>query len=356
MKILITGICGFVGHRLAHSLKRLRDCELIGMDNLIRPGSGTHVAELKKLGVRLYHGDIRMASDLEVLPKVNWVIDAAAQPSVLAGVDGRTSSRQLVQHNLYGTVNLLEFCRTCGAGFILLSTSRVYTIPPLAGLAMEVENEAFKPRKEGPWPTGISPDGVDEKYATSAPVSLYGATKVASEAMAREYGQTFGFPVWINRCGVLAGAGQFGRPDQGIFAFWLHSWQARAPLRYIGFGGKGYQVRDCLHPDDLAALLDKQMQSGADRSRPEMVNVSGGTASACSLRQLSTWCEERWGPHEVAASSEERPFDIPWIVLNHRRASEVWDWRPERCLDSILEEIAQHADAHPDWLNLSAPW
>ena len=49
-------------------------------------------------------------------------------------------------------------------------------------------------------------------------MSLYGATKLASEQLALEYGSTYGFPVWINRCGVLAGAGQFGRADQGIFA------------------------------------------------------------------------------------------------------------------------------------------
>ncbi len=52
-------------------------------------------------GVKLFHGDIRIASDLEALPAVDWVIDAAANPSVLAGVDGQTSSRQLVEHNLW---------------------------------------------------------------------------------------------------------------------------------------------------------------------------------------------------------------------------------------------------------------
>jgi len=52
------------------------------------------------------------------VPAVDWVIDAAANPSVLAGVDGRTSSRQLVEHNLGGTVNLLEFCKAHRAGFV----------------------------------------------------------------------------------------------------------------------------------------------------------------------------------------------------------------------------------------------
>ena len=70
--------------------------------------------------------------------------------------------------------------------------------------------------------------------------------------MALEYGLSFGFPVWINRCGVLAGAGQFGTAEQGIFSYWLHAHASRLPLRYIGFGGHGYQVRDAFHPADLA--------------------------------------------------------------------------------------------------------
>ncbi len=52
---------------------------------------------------------------------------------------------------------------------------------------------------------------------------MYGSTKLASEIVALEYGEAFGFPVWINRCGVLAGAGQFGTPDQGIFSYWINA-------------------------------------------------------------------------------------------------------------------------------------
>ena len=43
------------------------------------------------------------------------------------------------------------------------------------------------------------------------------ARKLASEALALEYHHSFSFPVWINRCGVIAGAGQFGTAEQGIF-------------------------------------------------------------------------------------------------------------------------------------------
>jgi CDP-paratose 2-epimerase len=94
--------------------------------------------------------------------------------------------------------------------------------------------------------------------------------------------------VWINRCGVLAGAGQFGRADQGIFAYWLNSWLRRAPLKYIGFDGRGSQVRDVLHPRDLLPLLEKQFASDG-RGKARLQNVSGGAASARSLAQLSAW-------------------------------------------------------------------
>ncbi|MCB1122277.1 MAG: NAD-dependent epimerase/dehydratase family protein, partial [Verrucomicrobiae bacterium] len=252
MRIFITGIAGFVGSNLANEIRRYHpDISVVGMDNFIRPGSELNRPVLQSNGVKVVHGDIRNRSDLESVGSVDWVIDAAANPSVLAGIDGQTSSRQLIEHNLGGTIELLEYCKTHKAGFILLSTSRVYSIPGLSNLQVETSHNAFKPLSQQDFPTGISTNGVAENYSTQAPVSLYGASKIASEALALEYSHTLGFPVWINRCGVLAGAGQFGRPDQGIFSYWINAYQNKTPLKYIGFGGDGYQVRDCLHPKDL---------------------------------------------------------------------------------------------------------
>jgi CDP-paratose 2-epimerase len=357
MKILLSGVCGFVGNTLARGLLgNGTGHQVFGFDNFIRPGSETNRAELKRLGVRLFHADLRAASDLEALPDTEWVIDAAANPSVLAGIDGRTSSRQLVEHNLLGTVNLLEYCKRHRAGLILLSTSRVYSITALAALPMAVENQAFRLAPDAaPLPPGVSPAGLDETFSTTAPVSLYGASKLASEALALEYGEAFGCPVFVNRCGVLAGAGQFGQPDQGIFAFWINAWLRRRPLKYLGFGGHGHQVRDCLHPRDLLPLLEKQFAAPATAAADRVVNVSGGAASATSLRQLSDWCAAHCGSHEVAADGTPRPFDLPWLVLDHARATRLWNWRPQTPVATILEEIAAHAESHPDWLDLSAP-
>lgn len=355
MKILISGVCGFVGNCLAQALLDHDPVfEIVGFDNFSRPGSERNRGRLHERGVKLLHADVRAPSDLEFMPRIDWIIDAAANPSVLAGTGGATSSRQLLEHNLYGTVNLLELAKRDGAGFILLSTNRVYSIAALAALPVLERNGAFTLDAGAALPPGVSSGGIAEDFSTTPPLSLYGSSKLASELIALEYGETFGFPVWINRCGVLAGAGQFGRADQGIFAYWINAWLRRQPLQYIGFGGRGSQTRDCLHPADLIPLLMQQI-AAPTATKPRVVNLGGGPANAMSLAQLSTWCAERFGVHEVQKNPEPRRFDIPWAVMDSRTAAESWDWNVQTPLSSILEEIAVHAEAHSDWLELSAP-
>ena len=354
MKILITGICGFVGGTLARALlEAAPGLQLTGVDNFIRPGSELNRRELAPLGVKIIHADVRSATDLAALPAADFVIDCAANPSVLAGVDGQTSPRQLLEHNLWGTVNILEYCKAPRAGLILLSTSRVYSVPPLAALPVAVVQKAFQPKPAAALPAGISAAGVSEAFSTAPPISLYGASKLASETVALEYAETFQFPVWINRCGVLAGAGQFGKADQGIFSFWLNAHLRRRPLKYIGFDGQGHQVRDCLHPRDLVPALLAQLKTGG-RDQPRIANFSGGVKNSLSLAQLTDWCDARFGRHAVASEAAPRPFDIPWMVLDSSLAEKTWDWSPKILLPQVLEEIAQHAERHPHWLDISS--
>jgi len=355
MRILITGICGFVGSTIAkHLLLSNPDFEIIGIDNFVRSGSWFNKPKLESLGIKIIHGDIRQDSDLDIIPKVDWVIDAAANPSVLAGVDGKTSSLQLIQNNLLGTVNLLEFCKKHTAGFILLSTSRVYSIPPLSTLKMKVEDEGYVPDAEQHFPAGLSTAGVAEDYTTQSPISLYGCTKLNSEQLALEYGITFNFPVWINRCGVMAGEGQFGHPGQGIFAYWIHSFKEKKHLKYIGFGGTGYQVRDCLHPKDLVELLILQFNEPVNSTKPRVVNLSGGVENSMSLAQLTKWCIKRYGEKTVEQTNTERPFDIPWMILDYALAKTVWNWKPQTTVEEVCEEIAAFADTQTNWCDISS--
>jgi len=258
----------------------------------------------------------------------------------------------LLEHNLWGTVNVLEYCKTHRAGLILLSTSRVYSVPPLAALPVEVYQKAFRLKLNEKLPDGLTAAGVSEKFSTAPPISLYGSSKLASEAVALEYAETFNFPVWINRCGVLAGAGQFGKADQGIFSFWINAHLRRRPLKYIGFDGHGHQVRDCLHPRDLVPVLLAQMKNNG-KDKPRIANFSGGVANSMSLAQLTDWCDARFGKHAVASDVNPRLFDIPWMVPDSSLAEKAWGWSPKILLPQALDEIAKHAEQNSNWLEIS---
>ena len=353
MRILITGVCGFVGSALAEALiERTEGVHIAGTDNLMRPGAEANRLRLQRLGVEFVHGDLRMASDFAALPATDWVIDAAANPSVLAGLEGGSGSRRLFEHNLAGLVNVLEYCREHRAGLLLLSSSRVYSIPALAAIPLGVHDGAFALDTGAALPPGLSTGGIGPGFSTAPPVSLYGATKLASELMAAEYGLAFDFPVWVTRCGVLAGAGQFGTAGQGIFAYWINAHLRRRPLRYIGFDGKGHQARDAFHPRDLAALLVAQMKT-ARRDGQRLYTAGGGPANTMSLAQLNRWCDERFGPHAVASDPRPRAFDIPWIAMDNSDAARDFGWSIRTPLAAILDEIARHAQDHPDWLEVS---
>jgi CDP-paratose 2-epimerase len=354
MRILLTGACGFVGSSVALALREdWPDWDIVGLDNFVRAGSEINRGRLKQHGINLFHADIRNPSDLETIARCDWILDAAANPSVLAGVDGKTSTRQLLEHNLFGTVNLLELARTWNCGFIMLSTSRVYSIRELAAISVEAKAKRFVPRSRKPKTPGFSSEGVAENFSVAPPLSLYGSSKLASEVLACEYAEAFGLPVFINRCGVLAGAGQFGKIDQGIFSFWIHSWRAQRQLKYIGFKGTGFQVRDCLHARDLTPLLVRQMQKPR-RDASRIINISGGLKQSASLLELSAWCENRFGKGNISGSKETRPFDVPWLVLDSSLAKRIWDWTPQTSIEAIWNEIAEHAEANPRWLEMTA--
>jgi CDP-paratose 2-epimerase len=70
-----------------------------------------------------------------------------------------------------------------------------------------------------------------------------------------------------------------------------------------------------------------------------------------SLAQLTTWCDRRFAPFAPVADHTPRRFDIPWLVMDSRRVRDEFAWKPERALESILEEIARHVRDNPTWLD-----
>ncbi|WP_298297703.1 NAD-dependent epimerase/dehydratase family protein [Hydrotalea sp.] len=350
MRILITGIAGFVGSKLAgYFRKALPDATIIGFDNLSRKGSEANLPLLKDWDCQFMQGDISDGFFMESLPKVDWVIDCAANPSVLAGRGN--DSLSLIQDNLMGTIYVLEKCKHDGAGLVLISTSRVYSIATLNAIPLKNTGMAFSIDASQPLPQGITEKGITENCPVSAPISLYGATKLASEVLALEYHHRFGFPVWINRCGVIAGGGQLGKIDQGIFSYWIYQYLLQKPLKFIGYDGLGLQARDMLHPEDLFRLVWQQMihpVAGA----PNIVNLGGGNANTLSLAELDAYCKRNIDGNKVIQSiNENRTYDIPYYSTDYTMAQTIWNWKPKWSATKILNEIVDYGKQNIDHIN-----
>jgi len=341
LRILITGVAGFLGCKIVEYFRGIDTAiEIIGIDNLSRRGSEYNVSVLQDLGCDFFKGDISVQDHVESLPPVDWIIDCAANPSVLAGLDG--GSLDLINNNLTGTFFLLEKCKRDNAGFIMLSTSRVYSINKLCSIPLDAGEKSFVVSNRSKFPTGFSEKGVSESFSTSAPISLYGATKVASEVLALEYHYTFGFPVWINRCGVIAGPGQFGKIDQGIFSFWIYQYLLNKPLSYIGFGGIGLQARDLMHPYDVFQMIISQMYTPIADS-PLILNLGGGTQNTLSLAELNIFCSKHIQKDKTILSvPENRTYDIPYYSTDYTLANTLWGWSPTINAYSILDQILEY--------------
>lgn len=338
----MTGGAGFVGSRVALDFVE-RGADVVALDNLRRRGGETNLPRLAEAGVRFHHGDVRQPADLEDLPgDFDVVVDAAAEPSVLAGLDG--SPRYVIDANLLGTVNLLEFCRRRAEALLFLSTSRVYSMEPLRGLAYREGATRFELEAAQAVP-GVGPEGISEAFPTDTARSLYGTSKLASEMLVQEYGALYGLRAVITRFGVITGAGQFGKAEQGVFAMWAANHVLDLPLRYIGFGGEGKQVRDLLHPSDLLALLHLQLEA-IDRCSGRTFNAGGGRAISVSLLELTDLCRAASG-REVAIGSDPRtsPVDVPLYLTDHARATAELGWRPTVTPAEIVEEIVEWVGA-----------
>jgi len=345
VRVVITGGAGFVGTHVAISFRhRHPDAEIVAFDNLQRRGSELNLPTLREHRVALVHGDVREEADLEQLEgEFDVMIEASAEPSVLAGMNG--SPRRVLDINLVGTMRCLEFCRRRVRDLIFLSTSRVYAIGALRGLALRQGDTRFEiePHQSSP---GISARGIGETFPLDGSRSFYGASKLASELLIQEYVAATPLRAVINRCGVIAGPGQFGKVDQGVFTMWVARHHFGGRLRYTGFGGTGKQVRDLLHPVDLCALLHLQLARMAECSG-QTYNVGGGRAVSVSLLELTALCQQATGRRiEIDHDVETTNVDIPLYITDGRKVQDALGWAPSRDVATIVGDIHRWIIGH----------
>lgn len=337
MRVLITGGAGFVGANLAWEfVKSEPNTEVVVFDNLRRRGSELNLKRFKNLGIRFIHGDIRNPGDLPACgTDFDLFIEASAEPSIHAGMD--SAPDYVVETNLLGTFNCLKFARQHASHFLFLSTSRVYSIPALKEIDLEETATRFviKPRQTIP---AVSTCGISEDFSTERFRSFYGATKLGAEHLVQEFTAAYGLKTTIYRCGVIAGPGQFGKTDQGVFTLWVARHYFGMPLEYTGFGGQGKQVRDLLHPSDLFELIRKHCVL-EERRYGRIYNVGGGSEISVSLAELTPLCRKVVGKNvPVTSRVETAEVDIPLFISDNRRISAEVGWRPTKNVEFIVND------------------
>ncbi|PYT27423.1 MAG: 3-beta hydroxysteroid dehydrogenase [Acidobacteria bacterium] len=335
---LVTGGAGFVGSYLALSIKRKDpNTQVTALDNLHRRGSELNLGRLKTEGVVFVHADVRSLGDLVAIsPQPDLIVECSAEPSAQAGYGG--SPEYLIATNLLGCFNCLELARRTKADFIFLSTSRVYPYRMLNGLQFTEQETRFALTAAQEL-AGASECGISERFPLEGARSLYGMTKLASELMVEDYADAYGFRFVIDRSGLITGPRQMGKIDQGIIALWMAAHYFRKPLRYIGFGGTGKQVRDFIHVDDICDLALEQIQN-LDSYNGQVFNVGGGLAGSLSLLETTRLCEEITGNRiDITSDTKTRPADVRIYVTDSRKLASVRGWKPKRDARATLTSI-----------------
>lgn len=337
--ILITGGAGFVGSNLALSFKcHFPKTNVVALDNLKRRGSELNLSRLRSAGVVFIHGDIRSKEDLDHIGATDLIIECSAEPSVIAGYG--KSPAYLLNTNLLGTINCLEFAREQRSDFIFISSSRVYPIKAICSIPLIEKQTRFEPKSVESI-SGFSSKGISEEFTLEGARSLYGATKLASELLVTEYQAMYGLRTVINRCGVLAGPWQMGKVDQGFVVLWVARHIFGGKLSYFGYGGKGKQVRDIMHIKDLFDLLVIQLKD-LDRYNGQTYNVGGGNEISLSLQELTQLCQEiTQNKIKINLVQDERDGDIPYYVTNASKVMSATGWHPKISVKEIINEIKQ---------------
>ncbi|MDO9518207.1 MAG: NAD-dependent epimerase/dehydratase family protein [Methanosarcinaceae archaeon] len=220
-KILVTGGAGFIG---SHIVDRLMDtgCEVVVFDNLSSGEMEFIEHHLDKTNFSLIKGDMLNTDEIEAACRgVDFVYHAAANPDVRLGI---VDTKVHFDQNITATYNLLEAMRKGGVTNIAFtSTSTVY------GEATTI-----------PTP---------EEYGPLVPISLYGASKLACEALITSYSHTFDMHSWIFRFANIVG----DRGTHGIIVDFIE--KLKNDNQHLEILGDGRQSKSYLHVNDCVDAI-----------------------------------------------------------------------------------------------------
>lgn len=342
--IIVTGSAGLIGSQAVTHFAKDFDV-VVGIDNNMRaeffgPEASTDWVA-RDLGERLdnYHHfdtDIRDADAIDELfgqygSDIKLVVHTAAQPSHdWAARDPHTD----FSVNANGTLNLLEACRQHApdAVFVFTSTNKVYGDTPNHLPLIELETR-WELDPEHPWAENGIPEEMSVDQSTH---SLFGASKLAADALVQEYGRYFDMKTAAFRGGCLTGPDHSGAELHGFLAYLVKCTVIGRP--YTVFGYKAKQVRDNIHASDLISAFDHFYRNPRVA---EVYNIGGGRDVNCSMLEAIEIAEELSGNTlEWTYSDENRIGDHMWYVSDLTRfRSHYPDWKLTYDLRDIVSEI-----------------
>jgi len=254
VRIVITGVAGFIGSRFAEIV--LAQAERLGFTEIVLLDALTYSGRMENLAgvvddprVRFVHGSINDAALVDELCQgADTIVHLAAESHVDRSIAG---AQAFFVTNVLGTQQLLESARRGGVRkFVHVSTDEVY-----GSIA------------EGSW----REDHILE------PNSPYSASKAGSDLAALAYHSTFGLDVSVTRCSNNYGPRQY--PEKVIPLFVSNLVDGKKVPLY----GDGLNIRDWLHVDDHCQGIMLVMEGGR---AGEVYNIGGGTE--LTNRELTT--------------------------------------------------------------------
>lgn len=341
---IVTGSAGLIGSQAVRFLSDKFD-QVVGIDNNMRAyffGDNASVdwnrrrLEEEVNNYRHLEADIRHYEVMEKIFRdygndIKLIVHTAAQPSHDWAAKEPITDFSV---NATGTVNLLEVTRlVCPeAVFIFTSTNKVYGDTPnrLPLVELDTRWEIAEDHK-------YFEHGIDEEMSIDhCKHSLFGASKVAADVMAQEYGKYFGMNVGVFRGGCLTGPNHSGTQLHGFLSYLMKC--AITGDHYTIFGYKGKQVRDNIHSYDLVNMFWHFYQNPR---QGEAYNAGGGRHSNCSMQEAISLCEMITGNKMNYSYSETNRIGdhIWWIsdVSKFKNHYPEWDWKYD--LKDILEQI-----------------
>jgi len=277
-KVLVTGGAGFIGASLVDKLMLL-DYRVKVIDNLSTGKKENIDYHLDKDSFEFIKADLLKDDISSYFEDVEEVWHLAANPDVKSGL---TNTRDMIDQNIIVTYNVLEAMRKNNVKKINFTSSSV------------VYGEA----KTIPTP---------EDYGPLMPISLYGASKLASESLISAYASTFGIKGAIFRLANVVGP----RSDHGVIHDFINKLNKnRNLLEILGNGNqkKSYvYVEDCVEAMVLASNPQKDI---------DVFNI--GSDDYITVRQIAEIVSKTMGLQPVFEfGSEDRGWkgDVPVMLL-----------------------------------------